>query len=90
MGLKRDEFYDLMLCDFLVMVDALQRRRADKWRHTRAILGALTGKDPRFLVPLDGDFDHLEITPPKGRVEIAEKMGMKLTDEFKENMLKHG
>ena len=90
MGLRRDEFYDLMLCDFLVMLDALGRRRSDKWRHTRMILGALTGKDPRFIIPLEGDFDHLEITPPKGRIELAEKMGMKLDEDFKENMLSHG
>ena len=72
------------------MVDALFRRRTERWRHTRMIVGAFTGKDPRFLVPLPGDFENLKIVPPAEIIEKAEKMGMELTGEFKENMLKHG
>jgi hypothetical protein len=30
-------------------------------RHTRLILGALTGKDPRELIPMKGDYDHLKV-----------------------------
>ena len=91
LGLRREEFEEMMLCDFVIMLHAHDKKKENEWRHTRAILGALTGKDPRFIYPIDGDWDHLEITPPKDRIAIAEKLGMKLTDEFKKNMLKaHG
>lgn len=49
-----------MLCDFVVMLHAHEMKKENEWRHTRAILGALTGKDPRFIVPLTGDFDELK------------------------------
>jgi hypothetical protein len=35
------------------------KREQNLIRHTRLILGALTGKDPRELIPLKGDYDYL-------------------------------
>ncbi len=80
----------MMLSDFLVKVDALFRRKNEDWRHTRLIVGALAGKDPRFLIPLPGDFENLEVESYEDTIKKAEKMGMKLSDEFKANMLKNG
>ena len=35
------------------------KREQNFYRHTRLILGALVGKDPRQIIPLKGDYDHL-------------------------------
>ena len=85
--MSRKEFYNLPLCDFIVKLDALQRKKIEGWQHTRSILGVLAGKDPRWIIPLPGDFDHLKITSKQERIEKAERMGMKLSDEFKQKML---
>ena len=31
----------------------------NKWRHTRSILSALSGKDGRYIIELPGDFNHI-------------------------------
>ena len=58
-----------MLCDFLVMADALYRETIEKKRHTRLIVGALTGRDPRHLIELPGDFEELADIPKTPKVE---------------------
>ena len=46
-------------------------------RHTRLILGALTGKDPRELIPLKGDYDFIQVRTYDEITEIMEKFGVK-------------
>ena len=36
------------------------KREQNITRHTRLILGALTGKDPREIIPMKGDYDYLK------------------------------
>ena len=58
-----------MLCDFVVMVDAMHRKNIEQWRHTRLIVGALTGQDARHIIELPGDFDELNDIPETKKVE---------------------
>jgi hypothetical protein len=42
------------------MCQGNERKRVEQWRHTRAIISGFIGKAPRDIMPLPGDFDHIE------------------------------
>ena len=93
--LEPDEFWDMTLTRFMILLDAYQRKINDQWRHTRLIMSAMTGKDPRYLVPLPGDFDH--VPKPKSfeeRLKMARSLKMdkflKLDEVEKRYRSKHG
>jgi len=54
------EFYELTYADFLYLCEGFKRREENKWRHTRYITAAIVKKDPRQLMELPGDYDHLK------------------------------
>lgn len=59
-----------MLCDFIVKLDAHDRKNINQWRQTRLVYGALVGKDPRHLISLPGDFDELDEMPEQEKIEM--------------------
>lgn len=46
-------------------------------RHTRLILGSLTGKDPRELMPLPGDYSYLQAMTREEILDRLDKLGIK-------------
>lgn len=84
LGLDPEEFWGMSLTRFLILVDAHHRKAYDKWRHTRLILAALTGKDPRHLVPLPGDFEELKIMTFEERMSAARSTKMFNEEKLKE------
>lgn len=51
------------------------KREQNITRHTRLILSALTGKDPRQLIELPGDYDHLQARTKDEVNEMLRKLG---------------
>ena len=84
----------MSLTRFIILADAHNRKDHNEWRHTRLILAALTGKDPRHLIPLPGDFDEVKLMTFKERMAAARSTKMFDEDKLKEieskYALKHG
>jgi len=64
----------MSLTQFIVLVDAHHRAQNNEWRHTRLILAALTGKDPRHLIPLPGDFEEVKLKTFEERMALARSL----------------
>jgi hypothetical protein len=72
-----DELFNTTWGNYLRVCYGEIKRSQNLTRHTRLILGGLTGKDPRELIPLPGDYEHLIPMTRQQIIERLEKMGMK-------------
>jgi len=66
-----------MHTELLDMIIGLKDETINAWHHTRMILAAFTGVDPRTLVELPGDFENVEKSTPKSAYDLALKYGMR-------------
>jgi len=53
----------MLLFELTARIYGYYERQTDQWKHTRLILAALSGNDPRHIIPLPGDWDHLDELP---------------------------
>ena len=51
------------------------KREQNQYRHTRLIIGALLGKDPRKIIELPGDYSHLKAKTKEEINELLMKWG---------------
>jgi hypothetical protein len=51
--------FDITWGDYMRVCLGEVKREQNLTRHTRLILGALLHKDPREIIPMKGDYDHL-------------------------------
>jgi hypothetical protein len=77
--LKLDEkrFLQMTWGQYTRLVVGWKQEDNNRWRHTRLIVGALTGTDPRRIIKLPGDYDNLEAMSNDEIIEILEYWGMK-------------
>lgn len=61
LGLKPSEFWELQPWQLFALLKGQHDKQIEAWQQTRLILASLTGKDPRYLVPLPGDFDDVPV-----------------------------
>ena len=55
-----DELFNITWGNYLRVCFGEIKRDQNLIRHTRLLLAGLTGKDPRELIPLPGDYDNLK------------------------------
>ncbi|MDX1315085.1 MAG: hypothetical protein R3356_06255 [Eudoraea sp.] len=58
-GLTGSEFEQMEYGEFADRVEIHERNEIRTVKYVRMILGAQVGKDPRQIIPLPGDFDHV-------------------------------
>lgn len=59
MGFTGREFEEMEYGEFADRCEIYDRNELSKFRILRMILGAQVGKDPRKIMPLPGDFEHI-------------------------------
>lgn len=59
MGLTSDEFEEMEYRQFTELSEIFDRRYIEDWKRVRLIAAASLGADPRKIVSLPGDFDHV-------------------------------
>ena len=60
MRLSADELNQMTWGNYMRVCLGEIKREQNFYRHTRLVLGALIHKDPREIIPLKGDYDHLK------------------------------
>lgn len=59
MGITPDELFEMSFKQYVWACEIYKRNRDYDLRKHRSILGAITGKDPRKIIPMPGDYDHI-------------------------------
>lgn len=59
----------MLLFELTARIEGFNNERVREWQHTRLIIAAHTGKDPRHIIPLPGDFEELQDLPKPEKVE---------------------
>ncbi len=69
MGITEKQLcYEMTWVDFWEAMEIFNRQRVRELSEHRNLLGALSGKDPRFIIELPGDWDNVPVSTPE-RVE---------------------
>jgi hypothetical protein len=68
MGITEGEMYELTFIEFLERCEIFNRQRIRELSKHRNILAAITGKPPKFIIELPGDWDDIPVSTPE-RVE---------------------
>lgn len=76
MGLMRKDFEELTLRDFYYRLRGLEKKKIDNLHNTRLLIASFTGGDPRFILPLPGDFEDTpgQLSEEK-KLRMAKKAG---------------
>lgn len=83
--LSWDDFKRMPYCEFDIRVRGLVRARNEQWRHTRLLLAVHTGKDPRHIIPLPGDWDKTAVTSKEKSEELSKAWAKQLEQLKKKN-----
>ena len=76
LGLEVEEFKRLTWGNFARLCLRKELKELDDLRKLRMILGAILHKDPRELIPLPGDWDHLKAHSKEEVEEMCRKFGV--------------
>jgi len=75
--LAPDVFWNLQPWQLFAMLKGYYDQRIEQWQHTRLILASMTGKDPRFLIPLPGDFEDVPMMGTLHVEKMLKRAGLK-------------
>lgn len=76
LGLSIDDFNNTTWGNFARLCLRKKLKEIHELRYLRMILSSVLHKDPRELIPLPGDYDHLEARTKEEVEDIARKFGV--------------
>ena len=76
LGLKVDEFYSMTLGNYVRTCYGAILKNNNELRKLRTILGAISGKNPKLIMPLPGDWDHVELCTPEWTEQVMHKLNV--------------
>jgi len=74
--LKKDDFYAMSWGEFNAICSGYIKKEQDRLRKLRMILAGQIGKDPREIIPLPHDYDHIPLRSKEEVEELARKFGV--------------
>jgi hypothetical protein len=62
--------------DYMRRCVGYQKNRVEQLRDLRMVCAFISGKPPKQLWPLPGDWDNVPLRTPEERLELAKKFGV--------------
>lgn len=63
----------MSISEFWEKIEIFNRKRYRELSFERNILGALTGRDPKFIIQLPGDWDDIPVDTPERREKLMHR-----------------